>query len=108
MNDDSQAAVALTIIYGALVPIATSGAMGSARVCTALAEKGLLTEADVIAISFDALKPFDKAIADIQLKFPPVAKSLEQLRQHLEQEWDKAIAAAYRAKKGGPIDYPID
>lgn len=99
MDDDSLAAGALVTIYAALAPIAISGSVGLARTGTALAEKGLLTEADVVKISFDALKPFDKAIADAQRTFPPIAKVLEQLRQALEAEWEKAIQEAYKAKK---------
>lgn len=98
-DEGSAAAGALTIIYGALLPVAISGCMGSARICTMLAEKGVLTEADLIRISFDALKPFDKALADTQLLFPPVAKALEQLRQHLEAEWNRAIQAAHERKR---------
>jgi len=100
-EDDSAAATALMIIFKSLMPLATSGSVGLARTCTALAEKGLLTEADIISISFDALRPFDSAFSEGPAELLPVTKSLERLRQHLEAEWDKATRAAYYAKKEG-------
>lgn len=90
---------ALTIVIRTLMPITSSGTFGLARTCTALAEKGMLTQADLIKISFDALDPFDRAIAAGDQMLPPIARALEKLRQSVEAEWDKAMRAAYFAKK---------
>lgn len=88
-------AESVSVMIRTLAPIATSGAFGAARTCTILAEKGFLTQTDIINISFDALHPFDLAMAGKEPLLPPIAKTLERLRQSLEAEWDKAIRAAY-------------